>query len=82
MNHKHRGVALIFNHENFSPKTHLNTRHGTDVDVERLEAVLKDFNFDVKVLNDLRLSKMFKELEQGKRDERIEKENSTRTFSF
>lgn len=65
MNHKHRGVAMIFNHECFA-KRNLTRRLGTDVDVERLEAVLNDFNFDVKIFNNLKLKALFKELEKGK----------------
>jgi hypothetical protein len=36
MNHKRRGLAIIFNHKNFDPRLGLKTRNGTDADRDNL----------------------------------------------
>ena len=36
MNHKRRGIALVFNHKNFEPRLGLKTRNGTDADRDNL----------------------------------------------
>jgi len=53
MNHKNRGVAIIFNHKNFH-KELMDTRHGTDVDCENLTKVFENLNFKVKAFHDLK----------------------------
>lgn len=50
MDHKHRGLALIFNHEVFVD-TGLGTRRGTQVDCHRLQKTFTALNFDVRVTN-------------------------------
>ncbi|XP_063237670.1 caspase-1 isoform X2 [Bacillus rossius redtenbacheri] len=52
MNHKNRGVALIFNHENFKMGT-LRSRTGTTADRENLSSCLKELGFTVTIYNDL-----------------------------
>ncbi|KAH8263037.1 hypothetical protein KR044_003545, partial [Drosophila immigrans] len=47
MSHKYRGRALIFNNEHFEDAS-LRSRMGTNVDSERLEAVLKRLGFKVR----------------------------------
>ncbi|XP_030369561.1 caspase [Scaptodrosophila lebanonensis] len=59
MRHKHRGMALIFNHEHFEVPT-LKSRAGTNVDCENLVRVLKQLDFDVTVHKDCR----FKEIKR------------------
>ncbi|XP_034484452.1 caspase-like [Drosophila innubila] len=58
MNHKNRGMAIIFNHKKFD-KNSLPDRHGTDKDCTRLKNVLKKLDFDVAEHNDL----CYKEIE-------------------
>ena len=36
MNHKRRGLAIVFNHKNFDPRLGLKTRNGTDADRDNL----------------------------------------------
>lgn len=62
MNNKHRGIALIFSQENFKNK--LTRRHGNDKDEKRLEAVLEEYNFDVKVCRDFSLKDILAELKR------------------
>lgn len=50
MDHKNRGLALIFNHEVFVD-TGLGTRRGTQVDCERLQKTFTALNFDVRTTN-------------------------------
>ncbi|KAJ3662325.1 hypothetical protein Zmor_006679 [Zophobas morio] len=53
MNHKIRGLALIFNHEFFDIHN-LKPRTGTDQDRKNLEEVLRKLGFEVVVFQDLR----------------------------
>lgn len=48
MNHKHRGIAFIFNHEHFDIHS-LKSRTGTNVDSDNLHKVLKGLGFLVTV---------------------------------
>lgn len=63
MNHKRRGLALIFNHENFDVPQ-LRSRAGTNVDCENLTASLKGLDFEVHVFKDLKLRDLQKEVER------------------
>lgn len=63
MDHKKRGLALIFNHAKFdrnSPRT------GTHVDRDRLEKTLQTLDFDVRVYEDYRIDQIKNVLETGK----------------
>ena len=51
MNHKRRGIAIIFNHEHFDIHS-LKSRTGTNVDCDNLAKVLKGLGFKVTVLTD------------------------------
>lgn len=51
MNHRKRGKAIIFNHENFDIKEAV--RAGTQIDVERLKRVLSKLHFEIEIHNDL-----------------------------
>lgn len=53
MNHKRRGVALIFNHMNFDPRLGLKARSGTDADCANLIKVFEKMQFEVKAFKDL-----------------------------
>lgn len=55
MNHKRRGLALIFNHEIF--ECH-NDRLGTSTDRKRLEKTLEALDFDVRIFEDETVSEI------------------------
>jgi len=48
-----RGRALIINNKNFDERPDL-CRQGSDVDVENMSVMLKDFKFDVMTHTDLK----------------------------
>ncbi|XP_052406794.1 caspase-6 [Carassius gibelio] len=52
MDHKKRGMALIFNHENFYWQLRLNSRSGTEADKQNLARRFQDLGFEVKTFND------------------------------
>jgi len=52
MNHRRRGIAIIFNHKNFDQRLGLKTRNGTDADRDNLRITLRQMDFEVKVYND------------------------------
>lgn len=54
MDHKRRGVALIFNHERFFWQLTLPDRRGTSADRDNLQRRLADLGFEVKCFDDLR----------------------------
>jgi len=62
MNHKYRGKAIIFNHENFQVRD-LKPRTGTGLDCFNLEASLKKLGFDVVPYVDLTLKEMDEKLD-------------------
>lgn len=64
MTHRHRGVAMIFNHENFT-SIEKSKRRGTDKDRDRLKGVLAKIGFEVQVFDDLSFKAMESELEKG-----------------
>lgn len=57
MKHKNRGIAMIFNHENFDIPS-LKSRAGTNVDCENLCQSLKLLDFEVIVHKDLKLKEI------------------------
>lgn len=52
MNHKNRGMAIIFNHENFDDFNDL-PRRGSNKDLSRLKKTLESLNFEVESHTDL-----------------------------
>ncbi|CAG9856043.1 unnamed protein product [Phyllotreta striolata] len=52
MNHRKRGLAIIFNHENFECGN-LKSRAGTEADCKQLKGCLSNLHFDVHVYKDL-----------------------------
>lgn len=52
MNHTKRGIAIIFNHVNFSAEE-CNKREGSDKDRDDLEDMFHELRFDVLVHDDL-----------------------------
>lgn len=65
MNHRNRGVALIFNQE-FFKNGRCEERTASNLDRDRLCKVLANqLNFDVQVHNDLRYQEIMSVLEKG-----------------
>lgn len=64
MNHKHRGLALIFNHEHFNAD-HLKSRTGTKADFENLKNSLSRLGFFVKPYNDLTYTEILSALDEA-----------------
>ncbi|MBZ3886009.1 Caspase-6 [Sciurus carolinensis] len=58
MDHKRRGLALIFNHERFFWHLTLPERRGTSADRENLTRRFSDLGFEVKCFNDLRAEEL------------------------
>lgn len=67
MTHEHRGVALIFNHENYEHKYRA-PRKATNVDRDRLYDVLDGLGFDVRIHNDLTFQQIMETLGKGEDD--------------
>lgn len=65
MNHQRRGVAIIFNHENFNCAD-LKSRTGTNVDCHCIAERLNVLNFDVEVHNDLNYKDLINVIERSK----------------
>lgn len=63
MNHKHRGMAIIFNHEHFDIHS-LKSRTGTNVDSDNLAKVLKGIGFSVTILHNLKSEGVNKYIQQ------------------
>ena len=58
MNHRRRGIAIVFNHKNFDQRLGLKVRNGTDTDRDNLRMTLRQLDFDVRVYNDLPYKEM------------------------
>ncbi|EDW92350.1 caspase-1 isoform X2 [Drosophila yakuba] len=64
MNHKHRGLALIFNHEYFDIPS-LKSRTGTNVDAQELKKAFENLGFAVTVHKDCKLRDILKHVEKA-----------------
>lgn len=62
MDHKNRGLALIFNHETFDAHK---ARTGTDVDRNRLKKTLTSLDFHVKCYENLTIEDIKNKLKEG-----------------
>jgi caspase-like apoptosis-related cysteine protease len=65
MNHKKRGMAIIFNHEYFDNPKQLERRVGTNVDRDNLKRTFEGLGFEVTVYNDLKLEELKKIVAEG-----------------
>jgi caspase-like apoptosis-related cysteine protease len=65
MNHKRRGLAIIFNHKTFISRS-LDTRFGTDVDRDNLKRTMSGLGFTVRVYNDKKYTDIKKIVDEGK----------------
>ena len=64
-------LALVFNQRIFKNKN-LETRAGTDVDLERLKDVLPTFGINVKIFNDAKKNEMKREIKRlQQREEKL-----------
>ncbi|KAJ3615348.1 hypothetical protein NHX12_018915 [Muraenolepis orangiensis] len=54
MEHERRGLALIFNQENFFWQLCMNSRHGTNADRYSLERRFEELNFEVQAYDNLK----------------------------
>lgn len=64
MDHKYRGIALIFNHETFFD-FQMPIRKGTNVDRDRLEHTFTDLGFDVRVYDNQTETQIKNVLQEG-----------------
>lgn len=66
MTHEKRGLAYIFNHENFNDELSLIPRTGTDADCQNLKRTLEHLSFQVVVCKDLTYDEIIEEIEKSK----------------
>ncbi|KAM4811486.1 caspase-6 isoform X1 [Urocitellus parryii] len=64
MDHKRRGLALIFNHERFYWQLMLPERRGTSADRENLTRRFSDLGFEVKCFNDLKAEELMHKIQE------------------
>jgi caspase-like apoptosis-related cysteine protease len=64
MNHKRRGMAIIFNHEYFDDLL-LESRDGTNFDRDKLEHTLKGLGFKVEVHDNKKRKNLMKIVDEG-----------------
>ncbi|KAM9142792.1 caspase-6 [Pangshura tecta] len=62
MNHKRRGVALVFNHEQFYWHLTLPDRRGTLADKENLKRSLTELGFEVRCFDDLKAEEVMRNI--------------------
>ncbi|NWR11739.1 CASP6 protein, partial [Paradoxornis webbianus] len=65
MNHKRRGVALIFNHEYFSWRLMLSDRPGTMADRNNLKRSLTDLGFEVRLSDNLKAEDVMQKIKEA-----------------
>ena len=66
MDHRKRGLAIVFNHENFSLSVGMNRRTGTELDARNLRKYLGRLGFEVVVFQDLRVAEIKRQFERGR----------------
>ncbi|XP_054578930.1 caspase-6 isoform X4 [Eptesicus fuscus] len=66
MDHKRRGLALIFNHERFFWHLTLPERRGTNADRDNLMRRFSDLGFEVKCFNDLKAEELLLKIHEDK----------------
>ncbi|XP_066173907.1 caspase-6 isoform X2 [Sylvia atricapilla] len=69
MNHKRRGVALIFNHEHFNWRLMLSDRRGTMKDRDNLKLSLTDLGFEVRLFDDLEVEDVKQKIKEASMDD-------------
>jgi hypothetical protein len=66
MNNEKRGKAIIFNHEKYKEGLDLDERTGTQKDKTCLKECFEKLKFDVKVYDDLPVTKIKRKLNKSK----------------
>ncbi|NXN03832.1 CASP6 protein, partial [Sylvia borin] len=69
MNHKRRGVALIFNHEHFYWHLMLSDRRGTMKDRDNLKLSLTGLGFEVRLFDDLKVEDVKQKIKEASMDD-------------
>ncbi|XP_029021089.2 caspase-6-like [Betta splendens] len=69
MKNRRRGLALIFNYEQFDPDLQMNPRFGSNTDCTNLERSLKGLGFDVRVFKDYKKSEVNSELDKATKED-------------
>ncbi|NXR41790.1 CASP6 protein, partial [Zosterops hypoxanthus] len=69
MNHKRRGVALIFNHERFYWQLRQSDRCGTEADRNSLKCSLTDLGFEVRLFDDLKAQDVRQKIYEASMDD-------------
>ncbi|TRZ23244.1 hypothetical protein HGM15179_003813 [Zosterops borbonicus] len=69
MNHKRRGVALIFNHECFYWQLRQSDRYGTVADRNSLKRSLTDLGFEVRLFDDLKAQDVRQKIYEASMDD-------------
>jgi caspase-like apoptosis-related cysteine protease len=64
MNHTRRGMAIIFNHENFN-SWFLKPRDGTNVDCDNLKRTMQGLGFEVTVHCNNKREELIKIVDEG-----------------
>ncbi len=67
MDHKKRGYALIFSHEEFHWKTGMPKRTGNSKDVDNLKKHLGKLGFEIMIFQDLTVEELKKTIGMGKK---------------
>ncbi|CAM4366083.1 unnamed protein product [Leuciscus chuanchicus] len=65
MNHKKRGMALIFNHERFYWQLMLGNRSGTEADRQNLVRRFQELDFEVKAYNDYKRDEVLDKIKEA-----------------
>ena len=66
MNHKERGIAIIFNNVNFHKRTQMSTRTGSDVDSQNMYELLSTMGFaEIRTYDDLSVANMKQQINAG-----------------
>ncbi|KAG8238837.1 hypothetical protein J437_LFUL018471 [Ladona fulva] len=73
MDHPGRGVALIFNHENFEDKS-LMRRDGAEKDGQNISETLENFGFDVRYYKDLKSNEIEEKLSKVAKEDHSDRD--------
>uniref|UniRef100_H2ZXX5 Caspase-6 n=3 Tax=Latimeria chalumnae TaxID=7897 RepID=H2ZXX5_LATCH len=72
MNHKKRGVALIFNQERFFWYLAMPERHGTNADKENLTRSLRKLDFEVQCFDNLKASEILEKVHEVSKSSHVD----------
>lgn len=81
MKHLRRGMAIVFNHENFTVSD-LKSRAGTQTDCECFTERLKHLGFDVDVYNDLGYQDLVRVIEKGNLTKQSDNVNTDNSYNY